>query len=273
MSFQNSALLPRLRRDTSKFIAVAPSVILMEGYDLQPSPLGGTRLTPNGPRMPITVTMSENSSSLVNRKNNPEDGSTPGRQDTHEYIVLGTYDADIRKYDEFNFDGYRYQITSVMLDNGYEKRATAVRRNLFQVDYIHLARVFTRTGHSAWGETYSDPIDIPVRIGGISSGQTRGEFEENTTTGQFWALSDYVNVLTPDSRVALYTYTEAKLQCAIQTVTPNYDDATDTAWRSVQVDVMPAQFDDSMIPEPVGTFPSEELYPDNNVFPSGSLDG
>lgn len=115
----DQSLLPRMRADTSRFIALAPVQLELSINDMVDDGTGGRKRTPNGARAPQVFTLLEPGGSNYG----PKLSQAEGTYTTYDFMLLGEWDAAIGLYDEFEYMGRTYRVENILPNNGYEVRA------------------------------------------------------------------------------------------------------------------------------------------------------
>jgi hypothetical protein len=114
------------RRNTKAFIEIKPTVI-----DLQPqrkvrTPTGGFDIANDQPRGPQTFRIIDLTGDYL--VNQPPQRTIDGIERAVEFELIGNWDAQLALFDTWtDAAGERWEITAVHPDNGYERRALAVR--------------------------------------------------------------------------------------------------------------------------------------------------
>ena len=110
------------RAQTSAFIAMIPSTLVLTPHSRAQKPSGGWAWDPQPDRDPQGM-------SIVEPKGNPQPTVTlDGIVRTVDFEVIGEWDAAIEVGDTFDYRGRSWEVVEVWIDNGYEKRALVSAR-------------------------------------------------------------------------------------------------------------------------------------------------
>lgn len=108
---------------TKAFINVNPVDIVLQPATKTNDGMGGHVRTPAAPRVSQRFTLLEPSDSGYREPTASSDGS----QLTIDFLMLGMPDAIVDEDDVFTYEAKEYKIASIMVDNGYEKRAMVIK--------------------------------------------------------------------------------------------------------------------------------------------------
>lgn len=107
---------------TAAFIAASPVTLVLTPRERVRKASGGYELRELRPRAPQQMT-------LVEPTSEPRPVVTENGQDrVVEYMLVGLWDAGLRRYDVFTHDGKTWEVVEMFPDNGYERRALVARR-------------------------------------------------------------------------------------------------------------------------------------------------
>ena len=118
-----TAELESKRRNTSEYIARDPAAKLL--------PLSREDLVWEGGsfnRANLQSLRAQRMLLLATNQQLPERRTVEGQTVTPEYVLLGSWDADIRNGDWFYVDGVKYEVVFVHPDRSYQTKAEVVYR-------------------------------------------------------------------------------------------------------------------------------------------------
>ena len=114
-----------VQRDlTQAFIDTDPIDVELVPHARQRTSSGGFQLVPQTPRAAQRLRLCEVDSVLAGNLRR----TTDGVQRDLTLTLLGPWDATIEAYDRFTHDGATWEVEALQRYNGWERRATVVRR-------------------------------------------------------------------------------------------------------------------------------------------------
>ena len=109
------------RRHTIAFIETAPAMITLVPRARAKQPAGGYAFQTLTPRSPQRMRLVEPSGLPVLLI------GSDGIQRELEMILLGRWDADLERYDIFEYGGRSYEVAQLYFPNGWESRAQVIK--------------------------------------------------------------------------------------------------------------------------------------------------
>lgn len=112
------------RRSTEAFISANPSQLVLVPQVRTRTPTGAWVNAPGTPRAVQTIRIIDLSGSQS--ANTPPQRTADGIERAVTFMLLGEWDAVIGLHDIWTDGSLRWEVTQLLPDNGYEKRALAV---------------------------------------------------------------------------------------------------------------------------------------------------
>lgn len=124
---QNPAALKILRKQTKAFIDDDPFTIVLTPRSVSTRVPGGGYVKANGvPRAPQTVKLIYSGSSTGTAGREGVQVTSDGVERRYDYVIIGEWDMAIEEGDHWlDPRGNRCEVTALMPDNEYERRARA----------------------------------------------------------------------------------------------------------------------------------------------------
>lgn len=114
------------RRLTKRFIDTSPRNIRLIPYYRLEDDMGGWRYVKGDIRPTQTFRFIESGNRGTNAATNAT--GTDGILREIEFEMVGEHCVDVTLYDRFTYEGVEYEVVQIWPDNGWEKRASVVRR-------------------------------------------------------------------------------------------------------------------------------------------------
>lgn len=112
------------RRQTKAFIDAEPTDIRLQRAELTPNGAGGTRIGAASPLPPQTVRLLIPTITSGQGERQLLDGEAVAI----DYVLLGEWDADVKRGDWFYLNGVKYEIVSTRPTSDYEIKAEVTNR-------------------------------------------------------------------------------------------------------------------------------------------------
>lgn len=114
------------RSNTVAFISADPVNIVLRRYKFEPDGAGGKKKIPDVPSGPQVFRLIPQSDIM------PQVQTPDGIVLTPSYVLLGTHDSVIRRWDEFTLEGVEFKVVSPVrpdytVESVYERKADVAR--------------------------------------------------------------------------------------------------------------------------------------------------